>query len=186
MTKRLYAFVLLGLALWRPATTLATVAKVNDATSSAAASAEPVNPVIEWNRTLLAIVRTPGAQPAAIHSTRNFAILHAAIFDAVNAIDRTYIPYAVKLPHVPRTASIQAAADEAAHDVLASLYPTFSSTLDAELQQDLDMISDGHDKTEGIAVGEAVVGGAPQGHQAAHSGNPTRWSTSGQPAGRWW
>jgi hypothetical protein len=136
---------------------LATVAKVNDAASSAAVSAEPVNPVIEWNRTLLAIVRTPGAQPATIHSTRSFAILHAAIFDAVNAIDRTYIPYAVKLPHVPRTASIQAAADEAAHDVLASLYPTFSSALDAELQQDLDTIPDSHNKTEGIAVGEAVA-----------------------------
>lgn len=155
MANKLHVLVLLGLALWKPATTLATVAKVNDVTTAAAA--EPVNPVIEWNRTLLIIVRTPGAQPATIHSTRSFAILHAAIFDAVNAIDRTYIPYAVKLPHVPRTASIQAAADEAAHDVLASLYPTFSSTLDAELQQDLDTISDSHDKTEGIAVGEAVA-----------------------------
>ena len=155
MANKLHVLALLGLALWKPATTLATVAKVNDVTTAAAA--EPVNPVIEWNRTLLIIVRTPGAQPATIHSTRSFAILHAAIFDAVNAIDRTYIPYAVKLPHVPRTASIQAAADEAAHDVLASLYPTFSSTLDAELQQDLDTISDSHDKTEGIAVGEAVA-----------------------------
>jgi len=155
VANKLHVLVLLGLALWKPATTLATVAKVNDVTTAAAA--EPVNPVIEWNRTLLIIVRTPGAQPATIHSTRSFAILHAAIFDAVNAIDRTYIPYAVKLPHVPRTASIQAAADEAAHDVLASLYPTFSSTLDAELQQDLDTISDSHDKTEGIAVGEAVA-----------------------------
>ena len=42
--------------------------------------AQPVNAVIEWNRTLLAIVRTPGAQPATIHSTRNFAILHGAIY----------------------------------------------------------------------------------------------------------
>jgi len=38
------------------------------------------NPVIEWNRTLLVIVRTPGAQLATIHSTRSFAILYAAIF----------------------------------------------------------------------------------------------------------
>jgi len=29
----------------------------------------PVNPVVQWNRTLLAIVRTPGAQPATIHPT---------------------------------------------------------------------------------------------------------------------
>jgi hypothetical protein len=48
--------------------------------------AQPVNAVIEWNRTLLTIIRTPGAQPASIHSTRNFAILHAAVYDAVNNI----------------------------------------------------------------------------------------------------
>ncbi len=92
-----------------------------------------------------------------IHSTRSFAMLHAAIFDAVNAIDRTYTPYAVKLPNVSRAASVQAAADEAAHDVLVSLYPTFSSSLDAELQQDLDEIPDSRHKAEGIAVGEAVA-----------------------------
>jgi hypothetical protein len=40
------------------------------------------NPVVEWNRSLLTIVRTPGAQPATVHPTRSFAILHAAIYDA--------------------------------------------------------------------------------------------------------
>ena len=59
----------------------------NAATDEQQNPAQPVNAVIEWNRTLLAIVRTPGAQPASIHSTRNFAILHAAIYDAVNNIE---------------------------------------------------------------------------------------------------
>jgi hypothetical protein len=157
VTKKAYAFALLGLVFWKPATTLAIVPQAGDDAVSAVASIEPVNPVIEWNRTLLVILRTPGAQPATIHSTRNFAILHAAIFDAVNAIDGTYIPYAVRLPHVSRKASVQAAADEAAHDVLVSLYPAFSSALDTELQQDLDKIQDGQRKAEGIAVGEAVA-----------------------------
>lgn len=84
-------------------------------------------------------------------------MMHAAIFDAVNAIDRTYLPYAVRLQHVPRSTSVQAAADEAAHDVLTALYPAFASTLDAELEQDLDQIPDGRRKAEGIAVGEAVA-----------------------------
>ena len=110
--------------------------------SAPAASSTAVNPVIEWNRTLLAIVRTPGAQPPTIHSTRSFAMLHAAIFDAVNAIDKTYQPYALRLSHVSRPASTWAAADQAAHDVLVALYPSFSATLDAQLQQDLDRISD--------------------------------------------
>ena len=56
-------------------------------------AAPSVNVVIEWNKTLLTIVRTPGAQPASIHSTRNFAILHAAIYDAINNIDPKFSPY---------------------------------------------------------------------------------------------
>jgi len=122
-----------------------------------AAGATSVNPVIEWNRALLAIVRTPGAQPATIHSTRSFAMLHAAIFDAVNAIDRTYQPYALRMQHVPPKASPFAAADEAAHDVLVALYPAFRASLDTELEQDLDRLPDDTKKTEGIEVGEAAA-----------------------------
>src|SRR6476620_1676956 len=46
--------------------------------------AQVTNPVVQWNRTLLVIVRTHGAQPASIHPTRSFALLHSAIYDAVN------------------------------------------------------------------------------------------------------
>lgn len=119
--------------------------------------AQPVNAVIEWNRTLLAIVRTPGAQPATIHSTRNFAILHAAIFDAVNNIEPEFRPYLVRLPDIPRSASKIAAADQAAHDVLVSLYPSFQPSLDTELQQDLAQLSANERTAEGIAVGQAVA-----------------------------
>ena len=104
-------------------TTFAAAATQSSDNDVSAVAGEPVNPVIEWNKTLLTILRTPGAQPAAVHSTRSFAMLHAAIFDAVNAIDKTYVPYTVRLPRVSRTASTWAAADQAAHDVLVSLYP---------------------------------------------------------------
>jgi hypothetical protein len=43
------------------------------------ASGPAVNPVVQWNRALLIILRTPGAQPATVHSTRSFAMMHAAI-----------------------------------------------------------------------------------------------------------
>jgi membrane-associated phospholipid phosphatase len=118
---------------------------------------QPVNPVIEWNRTLLTIVRTPGAQPATIHSTRNFAILHAAIYDAVNNIEHKFTPYLVRLSDVPRRASTIAAADQAAHDVLVSLYPKFQASLDTELQQDLAQLPDNDRRVDGIAVGQAVA-----------------------------
>jgi hypothetical protein len=65
------------------------------------AAAPAANPVIDWNRTLLTIVRTPGAQPPTIHTTRSFAILHAAIFDAVNSISRAYNPYLTQIEEAP-------------------------------------------------------------------------------------
>jgi membrane-associated phospholipid phosphatase len=130
----------------------------NAATDKQQKSAQPVNAVIEWNRTLLVIVRTPGAQPATIHSTRNFAILHAAIYDAVNNIDPKFSPYLVRLSDVPRSASKIAAADQSAHDVLVSLYPAFQASLDTELQQDLARLHDNEGKAQGIAVGQAVAG----------------------------
>src|SRR5579871_3457122 len=118
---------------------------------------QSVNPVIEWNRTLLVIVRTPGAQPATVHSTRSFAVLHAAIFDSVNNIVGHFTPYLVRLADISPQTSQVAAADQAAHDVLLALYPTFQPSLDGELQQDLAQITDGKPKSDGIAVGQTVA-----------------------------
>jgi hypothetical protein len=116
-----------------------------------------LKPVIQWNKTLLVIVRTPGAQPATMHSTRSFAIMHAAIYDAVNAIDQRHKPYLVTLSDVPPNASQEAAAAAAAHEVLVALYPAFKASLDAALQQSLGQIADGKGKTQGIAIGVAVA-----------------------------
>jgi len=119
--------------------------------------AQSVNPVVQWNRTLLMIVRTPKAQPAAVHTTRSFAIMHAAIYDAVNAIDRSHRPYLVRLTDVSRGASQDAAAAAAAHDVLVALYPSFRAVLDAELQDSLAHISGGSDQAEGVRIGQTVA-----------------------------
>jgi hypothetical protein len=124
---------------------------------AAAPTAQSIDPVVQWNRTLLAIVRTPGAQPATIHPSRSFAILHAAMYDAVNAIDQTHTPYAVRFSAVPRRASQPAAADAAAHDLLVALYPAFTSTLDTEFQQSLALVPEGVGKTEGVRLGQAVA-----------------------------
>jgi membrane-associated phospholipid phosphatase len=120
-------------------------------------SAQPVNPIVDWNRTLLVIVRTPKAQPATIHPTRSFAIMHAAIYDAVNAIDATHKPFLVRLTGVSRFASQDAAVDAAAHAVLVVLYPNFQSTLDMQLQQMLEQIPEGADKAEGLRIGQTVA-----------------------------
>ena len=59
------------------------------------------NVVVQWNRTLLALVQTPGAQPATIQPTRDFAVMSAAVYDAVDAIDPDRPQYLLhlKAPH---------------------------------------------------------------------------------------
>src|SRR6201995_4224727 len=95
MAKRIFAWALLCAGFLSSVTGFASVVVTSNDDHPDPAS-QSVNPVIEWNKTLLLIVRTPGAQPPTIHSTRNFAMLHAAIFDAVNNIDRDFEPYVVR------------------------------------------------------------------------------------------
>ena len=155
MTKLVMTLALLGASLSPRAMGITGVAMAQE--NENPGSTQVVNPAIEWNRTLLTIVRTPGAQPATIHPTRSFAIMHAAIYDAVNAITKTHKPYLVHLTGVSQRASQNAAAVVAAHQVLAALYPQFQATLDTQLQQDLAQIPDGEHKTEGISVGQRVA-----------------------------
>src|SRR5882724_2557243 len=121
------------------------------------APAQLDNPVVQWNRALLVIVRTHGAQPATIHTTRSFALMHAAIYDAVNAIDGTHEPYLVDLTGVSRLASQDAAAATAAHEILVQLYPAFQTMLDTQLQESLGPIPDGAGKTAGMSLGQNVA-----------------------------
>src|SRR5215469_1155544 len=120
-----------------------------------AQTTKPLSQVVEWNKTLLVIVRTAGAQPATVHPTRSFAIMHAAIYDAVNAIDGTHKPYLVRLS-ASHFASQEAAAAAAAHEVLVKLYPSFQATLDAQLQQALAQLPSGG-RSEGIRIGRTVA-----------------------------
>lgn len=66
--------------------------------------------VIKWNQLLRQIVRIPGAQPPTIPSTRSLAMLHIAIFDAVNAIEQVFTPYFIP-PPPPALTSAQYATD---------------------------------------------------------------------------
>ena len=117
---------------------------------------ESGQPVIEWNQLLLSIVNTPGAQPANIQPTRNFAIVHAAIYDAVTAIDRTHEPYLISV-RAPRAASETAAADAAAHTALDGLYPGQQSAIDAQYAAELAKVAEGPAKDQGVRLGNEVA-----------------------------
>jgi len=145
------------LRFWTSLALMCATPLVYSASSHADSAVGSVDEVIQWNKTLLTIVRTPGAQPATVHPTRSFAIMHAAVYDAVNAIDATHNPYLVRVEHVSQHASQEAAAVAAAHETLITLYPTFQATLDQQYDQSLAQIPDSADKTTGIDVGRAVA-----------------------------
>jgi hypothetical protein len=130
---------------------------VYSAASYADSAVGSTDAVVQWNQTLLKIVRTPGVQPATVHPTRSFAIMHAAIYDAVNAIDGSHKPYLVHVEHVSPHASQEAAAAAAARETLVALYPASQPIFDLQLEQSLAVIPDGVDKTTGVDVGKAVA-----------------------------
>lgn len=111
--------------------------------------------ILQWNRVLLDTVRTPGLHPATIMQVRSYAIMHAAMFDAANSVDGTYTPYLTEVPGTVN-ASIEAAAAQAAHDVLVGLYPTRKAIFDAELANSLLGIEENR-ALQGIRVGQIVA-----------------------------
>jgi PAP2 superfamily len=121
----------------------------NDSSSSGAI-------VVAWNKELLHIVQTPGAQPATVHPTRSYAILHAAIYDAVVSITRDAPAYLFSV-NAPSSARADAAAATAGHDSLVALYPKWKTALDQQFASELATISDGAGKQQGIQVGQAVA-----------------------------
>jgi PAP2 superfamily len=112
--------------------------------------------VVDWNRRLISILGTPDVQPATVHPTRSFAMLQAAEYDAVVSITRAAPPYRSSVP-AQADARPDAAADQAAHDVLVALYPAMRADLDTQLTGELAAIPDGPGEQDGIAVGAAAA-----------------------------
>ena len=110
--------------------------------------------VIDWNVQAQATILAPG--PTAHASTLSFAMVHGAVYDAVNAIDHRYQPY-LRVPHARRHASQDAAAATAAFRMLAALYPDQLATLQDRYDASLGAIADGRAKRRGIAAGEAAA-----------------------------
>ncbi len=114
--------------------------------------AAPDEVVLQWNRVLAQTLAIPGQQPGTILGSRSYAMMHLAMFDAVNSIDGSYTPYLTDVPGT-KNASIEAAAAQAAHDVLAALYPTQLAVFEAELAASLDGIEENRAR-QGIRVGK--------------------------------
>src|SRR5712692_4926071 len=76
--------------------------------------------------------RVFGEQYGPTRASRAMAIVHIAIFDAVNAVAGGYQSY-TGLPPAPADTSMKAAIAQAAHDTLIALFPSQTASCDEQL-----------------------------------------------------
>jgi len=151
--------VLAVLALGSPASGATTAIPVHRGTLATTSEEKHPDQVLEWNQifidTLIA-TNTPNSS-----SQRLGAIVHTAIFDAYNGIERRYTPIFVD-EEAPSGASRRAAVISAAHTALVGLFPGRQPELDASYAASLAALSDdgedgGQSRARGIAWGIQVA-----------------------------
>ena len=126
-----------------------------DATLTITRVGEPsaADPVLAWVRMTLEAIRGDAVAPPV--ATRDLAIVSAAIFDAVAAIQGTPGYHFHEI--APADASAEAATAAAAHRALVHLYPERAATFDAGLADSLAAVPDGPGKGHGVALGRTVA-----------------------------
>jgi hypothetical protein len=102
--------------------------------------------------------RTALEQPGPGRSSRAMAIVHIAMFEAVNAIAGGYKSY-VGLDPAPEGASMDAAVCQSGHDTLVALFPSQASSFDELLAEDLALLEESAAKTDGVEVGRRAAAG---------------------------
>src|SRR5262245_39424157 len=124
--------------------------------------------VLDWNAIMLEANRidhTPGdpapgagalTQGGPTRTSRAFAIVAAAMYDALNSITGHFTPYLVSISGFAN-ADQRAAIAQAAHDTLTALYPLQQPTFDADLTAYLAGIPDGTAENQGITLGHQVA-----------------------------
>ncbi len=110
--------------------------------------------VVRWNR--VATDAAAAAQTDPLTESRIFTIMHIAIHDAVNAIDRRYESYRAQALLAP-SASTDAAIAAAAHATLIQLMPAAKPTFDAAYEEALLKIADGEAKKRGLEIGRQAA-----------------------------
>jgi hypothetical protein len=141
---------------------LAGVSLLSSPVATAQESSEwsaPANQVLEWNQIFIdTLIATNTANSS---SQRLGAIVHTAIFDAYNGVERRYTPIFVHDP-APHGASRRAAVIAAAYTALVGLFPSQQAALDARYAASLAALSDdggdgGQSRERGIEWGTGVA-----------------------------
>jgi hypothetical protein len=130
-------------------------------------TAASADDILTWNanagRAAIAACLSPGGN--ALAEARMYAMVHAAMHDALNAIDRHSRPYVFDTT-VTAPTSASAAIATAARDVLVSVIMHLQESpaciqsgvdsVDADYSSALGAIPNGDEKTRGIALGQAA------------------------------
>lgn len=110
--------------------------------------------VTDWNQHALRATDIASMPPPV--QARAMAIVHAAMYDAVNAIDQRHAAYWVNMV-APAGTSQESAVATAAHGILFALVPVQKAMLDAALKTTLSKIPDSQGKNDGMLVGSEVA-----------------------------
>ncbi len=106
--------------------------------------------VLDWNE--VALARVVAARQGPPDGARSMAMVHLAMFEAINAVEQRYAPYAFKT-RAPAGTSPEAAAAAAASSVLVKLFPGEAQAVEAAYAASLARIPEGPGKAAGIALG---------------------------------
>lgn len=156
---------------WLLALVLVTLATGSMTPTSGCAQHAPISPlnsvaqadaqtdaVLDWNaHAANAIVGVAAQRPE--RGLIRLAIVHVAVYDAVNAIDGYPFQSYAATPNVVSPASPEAAVAAAAYDVLVALFPAQQADLEAKYSVSLAAIDDGPAKANGISVGQQAASG---------------------------
>jgi hypothetical protein len=137
--------------------------------------------VLRWNEVLLQAVKADRTPPP--RAARNLAMVHGAVYDAVNAVEKTHHYYQVDAV-LGGPASAEVAAAVAAHRVLVGLYPRQAARFNAALDASLRGVPEGPAKGRGMRLGQAVAERVVQWRQRDGSGRTVE-HTPGTAAGVW-
>jgi hypothetical protein len=118
------------------------------------------NVITDWDEKAVAVVMPAGpvvVSQQVYTAQRMMGMVHAAMFDAVNSIERRHQPYLAQLPADPAT-SKQAAAAAAAATVLATIDQKTAGEMKVALASYLASIpDDGAAKADGIKIGISAI-----------------------------
>ena len=132
--------------------------------------------------------RTFGEQVGPVRAARAMAIVHIAMFDAINAIEGKYRGY-TNLSRVNDQTSVDSAIAQSARDTLVNLFPSQAPSFDLLLAEDLSEIPSGLAKARGIDLGQRAAAAilalrSSDGSQHAEPRVGIEFLTSNDP-GRW-